>query len=287
MHVYMNHIYGLCDKVCMYASLRDRYGNPIRADQNLFPLGQVNGGTENIQFEVCKNVVSRGGGAGQCGGGEEYTAVGVTITYSMGPDGQTNDPGTGDPYFGLYQIVYFPFDAEPVQPRVLHGDKAVDGEEADNAETAVVKCYFDTTLVEQVRSKMDPGADFANACIQEVAAAESEARRSGLRHSNPLPMIHISAPSNSADESDSSMAQKVTMLESHSSRSPLPPSSSHNARRAVTVVKETDLIVDIETTFHPSNTDLMRKWFVRHYFTLISCNPLSVINVLTSSFLWI
>jgi len=235
----------------LYVQTRDRYGNPVRANPDLFPIGEVNGGTESIKFQVCKNVGSDT--TAGCGGGEEYTAVGVTISYSVGPDKKSTDSVTGDPYYGLYQIVFFPFDAEPVQPRILHGDKTEEGEDA--GDSVVVKCYFDTTGVEPVRSKMDPGADLANACVEEVTLAEANARRSGLRHAPPLPLIHISAPSDSTEATDARMPLQA---QAHTSPFSLPPSSSHSWRREL--IKQEDLIVDIQSTFDPPNTDLMRSW---------------------------
>ena len=145
----------------LYVQTRDQYGNAIRADEDLYPLAEVNGGTEGIQFQVCRSVASADGEV--CGGGEEYTAVGVTIRYSVGPDGNTNDPQTSEPYWGLYQITYFPFDAEPVQPRVLHSSK-----EDEEEPPVTIACYFDTTGIEPVRSLMDPGDDLANSCITQV-----------------------------------------------------------------------------------------------------------------------
>ena len=83
----------------------------------------------------------------------------------MGPDGNTEN-SYGDPYWGLYkvmsigtrthahtqphththtlihQVVFFPFDPEPVTPRVRHAERVDDG---DQPVGTVVSCYFDTS----------------------------------------------------------------------------------------------------------------------------------------------
>ena len=66
----------------------------------------------------------------------------------MGPDGNTEN-SYGDPYWGLYkvmsigtrthahthtntlihQVVFFPFDPEPVTPRVRHAERVDDGDQ--------------------------------------------------------------------------------------------------------------------------------------------------------------
>jgi hypothetical protein len=104
-----------------FVQTRDKYGNAIRDDTKLFPLGEVKGDTEDIQFELCKSVGNQN--SEPCGGGDKYLDVGVTITYSIGPGGQKQDPVTKEPYWGLYEIVYFPFNSVSVMLRVLHGNK--------------------------------------------------------------------------------------------------------------------------------------------------------------------
>ena len=59
----------------LFVQTRDRYGNNIRADLGTYPLGEVNGGSENIVFELCKSVGTDDDAP--CGGGEQYTSVGT------------------------------------------------------------------------------------------------------------------------------------------------------------------------------------------------------------------
>jgi hypothetical protein len=148
----------------LYVQTRDQFGNKIRAEESVYALGEVNGGTEGIDFQVCRTVGS-GAESEKCAGGDEYTAVGVTIQYSVGPDGNTNDPDTSEPYWGLYQITYFPFTEEIVQPRILHFSK-----EDEEDEPTAIQCYFDTSGIAPLRSLMDPGDDLANGCIDQVAS---------------------------------------------------------------------------------------------------------------------
>ena len=221
----------------LYVQTRDRFGNAIRADVNDYPLREVNGGTEDIQFELCKMPV--GTSAEKCGGGEEYTSVGVEIRYSIGPDGKETDPLTGEPYWGLYKIEFFPFNAEPVLPRVLHADKDDDGDPA-----TLVKCYFDTTGLAATREAMDPGAEGANACIEEVAQEENLSARRGSWHVQPtLPMLDL--------------GQHVPTDENLRSKGWL---SSESSRRAPKAKKQSELLVTIEATFDPPNTDLLIRW---------------------------
>jgi len=218
----------------LYVQTRDQFGNAIRTDDQFFPLAEVNGGTEDIQFQVCKSV-----GADTrlpCSGGEQYTAVGITIRYSVGPDGKQKDPGTGDPYFGLYQITFFPFTPEPVLPRVLHASKEEEEEAA-----LVVQCYFDTTGIPPVRQLMDPGAELANACVEQVKRSQATARRTGRPHQPPpfpphpthprLPTIIIN-PRTTASETQ----------------------GPDKRRLSPTSVSSGDLLVTIEATFMPPNT---------------------------------
>jgi hypothetical protein len=225
----------------LYVQTRDRFGNAIRADVDLYPLREVNGGTEDIQFELCYNPV--GTSDDKCGGGKEYTDVGIEIRYAIGPDGQETDPKTGEPYWGLYKIEFFPFNAEPVIPRVRHGDKA-----DETSPATLVKCYFDTIGLEASRDAMDPGAEQANACIQEVAQAEILSARRGQKVHHVFPIVDVS--------------HKVLADETHSNEEPgLKRSLSLNSwRRGPKVIKMDDLVVEIKSTFTPPNTDLLMQW---------------------------
>ena len=102
----------------LYVQTRDRYGNNIRASPALYPQG-----TESIEFEICKTFGIRAQDA--CGGGEIENSVGITIDYSIGPDGQSTSSFTGLPYFGLYQVTYFPFNDGLVSTQVPHCCQAV------------------------------------------------------------------------------------------------------------------------------------------------------------------
>jgi len=161
----------------LYVQTRDQFGNKIRAEESLYPLGEVNGGTEGIDFQVCRNIGS-GAESEKCAGGNEYTAVGVTIQYSVGPDGNTNDPDTSEPYWGLYQITYFPFTEETVQPRILHFSK-----EDEEEEPTAIQCYFDTSGIAPLRSLMDPGDYLANGCIDQVACLTHTSLDGGVKAS--------------------------------------------------------------------------------------------------------
>jgi hypothetical protein len=176
----------------LYVQTRDRYGNHIRADAATFPPGAVNGGDQGISFELCKTVLTLNEGA--CGGGDQYTSVGITYTYAVGPDGTTTNPVSGDPYHGLYQVIFFPFDPEPVIPRVRHGDLKVEGEGGeeggDESLGSVVPCYFDTSGITSVHAEMDPGAVEANKCAELATSAAAASRRRGPTQKQP-PLIQM------------------------------------------------------------------------------------------------
>lgn len=74
-------------------------------------------GSETIGFELCK---TKGKGADNetCAGGEEEPNVGVTITYSYGPDAQQKNTTTGEYYYGLYKIDFYPFNSGEFTPQV-------------------------------------------------------------------------------------------------------------------------------------------------------------------------
>ena len=263
----------------LFVQTRDKYGNAIRADTELFPLGIIKGGTEEIKFELCKSIGKQD--SDPCAGGELYESVGLTITYSIGPDGSQRDPDTKEPYWGLYEIVYFPFDPVSVIIRVLHGDKVEEGDEAKADPATLVQCYFDTTGIEPVRKLMDPGDAMADACIQEAAAAATSARRAGWRHTPPQPLFQISPPCTSSDNDhmhqdvqsplteDHKMSRRVhSPLDMHiSASSPLapPPSWSSSSsplswRRGGSVVKAKDMTVEIKVAYIPPDTRILEFW---------------------------
>jgi len=260
----------------LFVQTRDKYGNAIRADIELFPLGVMKGGTEDIQFELCMSIGNQD--SENCGGGVQYTDVGLTITYSIGPDGRQFDPDTMEPYWGLYQIVYFPFDPVSVKIRVLHRDKGEEGAETSTYPAAVVQCYFDTTNIEPVRALMDPGDVIANTCIQEAATDKTFRRRLGWRHAPRDPFFHISPSSTENDNKDqdvqnpmyeqtkmrgrvdSSDVQKLESSPLSSSSFWSASSSSQSWRRAASVVKEVDMMLDIQTAFTPPETETLAFW---------------------------
>ena len=266
----------------LYVQTRDKFGNAIRADLAEHPLGEIKGGTEGIQFELCFDLGSEA--SDPCGGGRQYVDVGITITYSIGPDGQQRDPDTKEPYWGLYQVVYFPFGAVSVTMRVLHGDKVVEGDETQQETTkdpaTVVQCYFDTAGIKPVRKLMDPGDAIANQCILDAAASETSARRVGRRYAPPQALFHISPRYTSSDNDDmhqdldspmnedDKMSRRVDSSDDTLASWPLSPysswssasSSSLSWRRAASLVKAKDNFVDIKTTFTAPDTSVMSLW---------------------------
>jgi hypothetical protein len=265
----------------VFVQTRDKYGNAIRADTELFPLGKVKGGTEDIQFELCKSVGNQD--SEPCGGGDKYLDVGITVTYSIGPGGKQRDPVTKEPYWGLYEVVFFPFDSVSVMLRVLHGNKVEEGAATTISDTAkVVQCYFDTTGIETVRTLMDPGDVVANKCIQEVAVSEASSRRVGWRHAPPHPVFQISPHCTSSHNDhrhenvkspmneDSKMSRRIDSSDDVHilAASPLSPSSSlsssssssHSWRRAASVVKQKNMMVDIQTAYISPDNTLLERW---------------------------
>jgi hypothetical protein len=265
----------------LYVQTRDKFGNAIRADLAEYPLGEIKGGTEGIQFELCFSLGSVA--LDPCGGGRQYVDVGITITYSIGPDGQQRDPDTKEPYWGLYQVVYFPFGAVSVTMRVLHGDKEVEGDETQQATrrdpATVVQCYFDTSGIKPVRKLMDPGDVIANECIQAAAEAETSARRVGRRYAPPQTLFQISPSYTSSDNDDmhqdlespknedEGMSRRVDAPDDTLASWPFPPyspwssaSSSSLSWRRASLVKAKDNFVDIKTTFTAPDTSVMQLW---------------------------
>jgi hypothetical protein len=265
----------------LYVQTRDKFGNAIRADLVEYPLGEIKGGTEGIKFELCFDLGSET--SDPCGGGRQYVDVGITITYSIGPDGQQRDPDTKEPYWGLYQVVYFPFGAVSVTMRVLHGDKELEGGETQQSTqkdpATVVQCYYDTAGIKPVRKLMDPGDAIANKCILNAAAAETSARRVGRRYAPPQTLFQISPRYTSSDNDDMHQDLESPMNENDEmsrrvdssddtvaswTLSPYSPwsfgSSSSLSWRRVSLVKAKDNFVDIKTTFTAPDTSAMKLW---------------------------
>ncbi len=266
----------------LYVQTRDKFGNAIRADLAEYPLGEIKGGTEGIQFELCFDLGSKA--SDPCGGGRQYVDVGITITYSIGPDGQQRDPDTKEPYWGLYQVVYFPFGAVSVTMRVLHGDKEVEGDqtqqETKKDPATVVQCYYDTAGIKPVRKDMDPGDATANQCIRAAADVETSARRVGRRYAPPQALFQISPRYTSSDNDDmhqdvdspmnqdDKMSRRVDSSDDTVAAWPLSPyspwssasSSSLSWRRAASLVKAKDNFVNIKTTFTAPDTSAMKLW---------------------------
>ena len=138
----------------------------------------------------------------------------------------------------LYQIMYFPFDEEEVQPRVLHGDKVDEGEEAPTS--TVVECYFDASGKEPVRSEMDPGYQIVDACLQRVSFAKSEAMRRNVRRSPHYPTVHI--------------ASKPELSVVPADRRQAAGEISGNGVGPPKIV--------IEKTFNPPDTTTLQQWYV-------------------------
>jgi len=116
----------------VYVQTRDRYGNFISTDPSLFPLG-----SDTIALEYCKTTVLGGTCAPTdtqctCQGGQRNTDVSIIVNYGVGPNGPTrNGQVGGEPYFGLYQITYFPFTSGKSTPLIRHNQE-------------YIKCYFHT-----------------------------------------------------------------------------------------------------------------------------------------------
>ena len=214
----------------LYVQTRDKFGNHVMADEEEFPLGETNGGNQRIDFILCRTISNDE--SSLCGGGELYTAVGVSLRYAVGPDGRTTNPETGDPYFGLYEVTYFPFVPEAIVPFVLHGEKdETNAESACNpTDCSLVQCYFDTTGAPSV-SQMDPGAGSANLCYDEVQNEEGVAQRIGRRR---LPFSRL---------------PRVKIVPSRD-----------NGRRASRLDSGTS--VPIKQTFSPPDTTILQFWLV-------------------------
>ena len=105
----------------LYVQTRDKYGNFLRVDPTAYPSG-----SEDIVFELCQTV---GNDATlPCLGGNQDTNVGITISYAVGPSGSSTNPAAGLPYYGLYQIVYFPFNEGSFVPEVRLPCLLLDGD---------------------------------------------------------------------------------------------------------------------------------------------------------------
>ena len=76
------------------------------------------------------------------------------MNYAKGPNGTTTD-GTikGKRYYGLYEIIYFPFTNDPFVPLVRHNDK-------------YINCYID--MGEKFVGIIDP-VQQADDCVQVIA----------------------------------------------------------------------------------------------------------------------
>ena len=272
----------------IYVQTRDRYGNFIRADNDVFPPGVVNGGTEDVQFELCLSLGDDSTAA--CAGGKVYSGVGVTISYSVGPQGNSINEDTGEPFYGLYQIVFFPFDPEPVIPRVLHGDKVADDQEAEPA--IAVPCFFDTSRVASVYSLMDPGPELANMCASQAVSAA--ARRRGIHYAGQAPNVIISGGPDVESQRHEVLAQESSW--SDAALSPTGFARDSNAgggapsmstlRRAPSMVDQKQLRVTILQTFVAPDTQIIEFWLnfaplicaaIGAFFAFcnISCNVLS------------
>jgi hypothetical protein len=271
----------------IYVQTRDRYGNHIRADNEAYPPGQVQGGTEDVQFELCLSVgqdISK-----SCAGGEVYSSVGVTVSYSVGPDGNTINADTNEPFYGLYQIIFFPFEPEPVIPRVLHGDKMAEGETAEPP--TPVPCFFDTSGIPSVYSLMDPGPELANQCANKAANTQAAARRLGRGHGDPMPRVTITAPDESAEQAD---ADRQGFKGNEATASPVPQpresialaaAGSHSSRRAPKNVGQDELKVAIQKTFVSPDTQIIEFWLVFAPIICAAIGALFALMNLTYSFL--
>lgn len=116
----------------VYVQTRDRYGNFISTDPKLFPQG-----SDTIALEYCRETVLGGtcpttDAQCTCQGGKLNTDVSIIVNYGVGPNGPTRNGQVGGvPYYGLYQITYFPFTSGKSTPLVRHSRE-------------YIKCYFHT-----------------------------------------------------------------------------------------------------------------------------------------------
>eukprot|EP00960_Hanusia_phi_P018846 554889-Hanusia_phi.AAC.20 len=155
----------------LYVQTRDKYGNFLLVDPAVYPSG-----SEDIVFELCQSVGTDA--SLPCLGGNQDTNVGITITYAVGPTGSSTNPVTGLPYYGLYQIVYFPFNDGSYSPQVRRSCRTLCMTTSQvKHNSTYVQCFYDTSGLGAL--DMDPGQAWANACQEKAAAA------SGRRSSKP------------------------------------------------------------------------------------------------------
>ena len=84
----------------VFVQTRDKYGNNLLVD----PEDDPSGG-EQVGLEVCLSQGSDDSKA--CRGGQLELNVGITVEYSVGPNGASTNGAV--PFYGMYRIIFFPF----------------------------------------------------------------------------------------------------------------------------------------------------------------------------------
>lgn len=181
----------------LFVQTRDQFGNNLRVDPKIFASG-----SETIGFELCK---TKGKGADNetCAGGEEEPNVGVTITYSYGPDAQQKNTTTGEYYYGLYKIDFYPFNSGEFTPQVKHN-------------STYVSCYFDSTAVIDFPDLQRPSIDAVDDCASSVSAStvsRGNGHRGGRRWTTAPQMVVKSGQARRAAAGDKQVVWEESVMD--------------------------------------------------------------------------
>jgi len=151
----------------VFVQTRDAYGNFLRADPALYPVG-----TEQLAFELCDTNPPLDSAPPEAyqrpcaGAGKREEDVTITITYGTGPGGKKLNPRTGEVYWGLYRITMFPFEEGSFYPQVRHNAR-------------YLRCFFDAPP-DTPSEALDPGPAAVDACVaavRDLASSSSASRR--------------------------------------------------------------------------------------------------------------
>jgi hypothetical protein len=139
----------------VYVQTRDQFGNNMRFTPEEspctgYPLTETC--NQVIDYEMCKLFEV------PCQLENKQSNFGKSLQYARGSSGALTDYA-GEPFYGLYQITVYPFEAADFLPMVWHND-------------TYVQCYFDSDSCcgPVGTAEADPGWKKANDCYDQIKA---------------------------------------------------------------------------------------------------------------------
>lgn len=220
----------------IFVQTRDKYGNYISADPEVYPDGQ-----DTISFEACESIGTldcRGQERGQLAectacsgpGGKLNNDLAIRIDYAEGPLGDTKANGV-DKYLGLYKITYLPLQPASITPLIRHNN-------------VYIQCYFDSDNA-NLETLADP-VEAADNCVERRLLEEltAEARR-GITGERSL--VHATGTEQRHD-----FAIQFTH--------PTPAGNRRNLDDDFDPLKDTDKGLTVEKTFTPPDVDTAQMW---------------------------